>query len=177
MHYTITKGTADHVPLLQKIERAASELFSVKDLPAEIRSHVTSWNTFNQAISSDRLWIIAAEAMQPVGFALISILDDQAHLCEMDVHPDHGRQGLGTRLMRHVLNRVQARGFAYMTLTTFEHLGWNAPFYAKLGFKKLEEEEMGSELRENLELERRFGLKRRIAMRMELKDLKDPSAG
>jgi len=38
----------------------------------------------------------------PVGFALVEILDGAAHLEEIDVHPAHGRRGLGSALVRAV---------------------------------------------------------------------------
>jgi ribosomal protein S18 acetylase RimI-like enzyme len=34
-----------------------------------------------------------------VGFLLADIVDGNFHIKEMDVHPDHGRKGLGTKLL------------------------------------------------------------------------------
>ena len=56
---------------------------------------------------------------------------------ENPVDPAHGRQGIGTRLVHTVIDWARSRRFENLTLMTFRHLPWNAPFYAKLGFVPL----------------------------------------
>ena len=68
------------------------------------------------------------------------------------------RQGrLAVRLTDRRLDRV--------TLTTFEDLPWNAPFYQRLGFRKLTEDELTAPIATLLERERAVGMIRRVAMR------------
>ena len=68
------------------------------------------------------------------------------------------RQGrLAVRLTDRRLDRV--------TLTTFEDLPWNAPFYQRLGFRKLTEDELNAPIATLLERERAVGMIRRVAMR------------
>jgi hypothetical protein len=57
-----------------------------------------------------------------------------------------------------------------MTLTTFGHLPWNAPFYERMGFVRLEEADLSESLREELDWEAAHGLERskRVAMRLDL---------
>ena len=65
-------------------------------------------------------------------------LDDEAlHLEELDVLPGHGRQGIGTRLVRALCDGARGRGIAAVTLCTFRDVPWNAPFYERLGFRIL----------------------------------------
>jgi GNAT superfamily N-acetyltransferase len=72
-----------------------------------------------------------------VGFALVKMLaDDLPHLEEIDVHPSHGRRGLGTALVREVCEWATLRGHVMLTLTTFRAVAWNLPFYARLGSRR-----------------------------------------
>lgn len=75
----------------------------------------------------------------PVGFAHVEVIEPLgAHLNEIDVHPDHGRRGIGTRLVTAVCNWAALAGYAFVTLTTFRDVRWNKLFYAKLGFLEVE---------------------------------------
>ncbi len=55
-----------------------------------------------------------------------------------------------------------------MTLTTFASLPWNAPFYERLGFRRLAGAERGGRLAALLRAEERRGLRDRVAMRLDL---------
>ena len=74
---------------------------------------------------------------EPVGFALAWLRPGALHLRELDVLPTHGRRGLGARLVAHVATEAQRRGFPLVTLTTFTEAPWNAPYYERLGFRRL----------------------------------------
>ncbi len=96
-------------------------------------------------------------ADRPVGFALAIELDGRLHLEEMDVHPAHGRRGLGSALIGAVCAAARRRG-QEVTLSTFREVPWNAPFYAQLGFRQLEDAELTPGLRRLREDEARRGL-------------------
>ena len=72
--------------------------------------------------------------------------------------------------MQTVCDWARERGFASVTLTTFRHLAWNAPFYARSGFAVLGDQELTPALRQRLQAEADMGLDptKRIAMRFEL---------
>ena len=86
----------------------------------------------------------------------------------MDVHPNHGRLGIGAALVRTVICWARAEGHPTVTLTTFRHLPWNAPFYRRLGFLDVPDEDLSAELAQHLDNEERNGLDRskRVAMRL-----------
>ena len=106
----------------------------------------------------------------PVGFAYLTSMDGAAHLAEMDVHPDHGRQGIGTRLVESACDWAKNNGFSQLTLITFAHLPWNAPFYAARGFTQVAGNSIGSDLSNLLEEEAALGIDvtRRVVMRLQL---------
>jgi len=104
----------------------------------------------------------------PVGFALIEIVGERhAHLEEVDVHPDHGRRGLGKKLVAAACEWAFGSGYPSVTLTTFRDVAWNMPFYGKLGFEVVPEEDLPPEVAAIVADETRRGLDpgRRVVMR------------
>ena len=113
------------------------------------------------------LWVALADDV-PVGFAHIEVIEPTvAHLEEIDVHPHHGRRGLGTKLVRAICAWAIAAGYHSVTLTTFRDVPWNMPFYARLGFEVIPSEALSPALRSVVQDETRRGLDptRRVAMR------------
>src|SRR6185503_9462415 len=69
---------------------------------------------------------VALDGDRPVGFAHVEMLaEDLPHLEELDVHPDHGRRGIGAALVRTVCEWVARSGYSEVTLTTFRAVPWN----------------------------------------------------
>ncbi|WP_199181201.1 GNAT family N-acetyltransferase [Chromobacterium alticapitis] len=157
---------ADELARLARIERRAARLFSPDDLPSALSERTLPAETLSAARDAGLLWV-ADDAGQPVGFALAEILDGQLHLAEMDVDPAHARRGIGSALLEHVLAHGAQAGFDGVTLTTFSHLPWNAPFYRRRGFEP-HAPAAGSPLASKLAEEIQAGLRHRIAMRFAL---------
>lgn len=90
------------------------------------------------------VWVAVTEEPmeQPVGFVVAEVLDGSLYIHELDVLPAHGQRGLGRRLVEAVCARAQVDGYASVTLSTFRHVAWNAPFYAHLGFREIDDHEM-----------------------------------
>lgn len=142
-------------------------MFSFEDLPQSLRYRVTDIETLAAAIRESRLWVANSDRDKIIGFALAEIIDQEAHLAEINVSPEHGRCGVGTSLVNRVCTWAQARGSSAVTLTTFRHVPWNAPFYAKLGFETIPASELGPELKNLMQEEAAAGLKveNRVCMR------------
>ena len=79
--------------------------------------------------------------------------------------------GIGTRLVLTIIDWATSHGHDLLTLVTFRHLPWNAPFYARLGFAPVEPHKVGSELNDVLEEERIAGinLENRVVMMTKLR--------
>lgn len=170
--YSIRAAGRRHVRDIPALEQAAVTLFSTEDVPPSLRFLVTAPEALYDAQGDGRLWVAEHETGRVVGFALAELVDGQAYLTEIDVHPEHGRRGIGTRLVETVLAWAEARGFACLQLVTFRHLPWNAPFYRKLGFVPVPQDRMGPELSAIFDEEARAGIDpgKRIAMWIELPD-------
>jgi len=161
LSYRIRKALEQDVELLGEIELAAAALFPAGRIPDP--DEVTAASEFADA-QADDLLLVAARDGSPVGFALCAVEGDRLHLAELAVHPDHGRRGVGRRLVQAVIDEAAARGLEGVTLTTFADLPFNGPFYQSMGFRVLPETELDSGLRGVLAHERARGLTERIAM-------------
>jgi GNAT superfamily N-acetyltransferase len=170
--YEIGAARRDELSTLRAVETAAASLFPPEAVPPRFREDSHPLEFFEQALSQGRLWVVRAlDSGAPVGFAAARVLDGCAHLQEVDVHPDHGRRGLGRALICHVADWARASGFDRLTLTTFRHFDWNAPFYARFGFEEIPPPEVGPELLASLEEEASEGFDpaSRVAMRLALR--------
>ena len=168
--FSIEAATAAHTKAIPAIEQAAATVFPEADLPGELRFLVTDNADMTAAQQAGRLWVALKVDRKPVGFAIADIVDGDAHLDELGVHPAHSRLGLGTRLLHTVIEWAREEKHARLSLITFRHLPWNAPFYASNGFLPLADDDIGPEMRMLLTEEEDTGLNMddRVVMRIDL---------
>lgn len=168
--YRVIPAARVHVDAIAPIEQAAAARFPHTDLPTELRYMVTDFASLREAQEAGRLWIAVDQRDRPVGFALAEELADELYLCEMNVLPDHGQQGIGTQLVETVIAWARSHEYSALSLITFRHLPWNAPFYANIGFKPLSTAELGPELAGFMAEEAEVGIdpSKRIGMRLQL---------
>ena len=168
--YKIRLARQGELTELPEIERLAAERFASFGLAEVFSQIVTPLELLRERARTDQVWVAAGDDDRPVGFAVASTLDGNAHLDELDVHPDHSRRGIGTALVETVCEWARAAGHRAITLSTLRDVPWNAPFYARLGFRILAERELTQALRQLLESEARLGLpmKGRVLMRRDL---------
>jgi GNAT superfamily N-acetyltransferase len=146
--YTIRPGAERDLTALPPIELAAAQLFAAYGWEGEqVLEDVFSVDDHRAYLYAGRLWVAVDEQDQPVGFAVASEVDGHAHLDEIDVHPDHGRRGIGRALVEHVCAWAQGAGYPAISLTTERDIPWNAPFYATLGFVILAPDDLTAGLR------------------------------
>jgi putative acetyltransferase len=167
--YRIAVARPADVPLLQAIELAAARLFE-GHASESVLVETTSQQDLELAQTFRRLWVALA-GDTPVGLAHVELFEPTAaHLSELDVHPDHGRRGLGTRLVNVVCDWAAGWGYRSVTLSTFRDVPWNMPFYARLGFEVIPPEEgaaislavVRDEIRRGLDSERRVVMRRML---------------
>ena len=164
--YTITAARDRDLDELPAIELAAARLLT-GHAPESVLNETTSQDVLEKARRAGHLWVALADDA-PVGFAHVVEIEPHAvHLEEIDVRPEHGRRGLGTRLVMHVCQWAAAAGYESVSLTTFRDIPWNMPFYARLGFSAVPDSKLTPALRGVLDDESRRGLdsSRRVVMR------------
>lgn len=146
--YHIRLAHPTDLPALPAIERAAAQLFGATPYPFIIHDEGMTLAAFEHHFNHNRIWVAADESDAPVGFAVARLLDGNVYLHEIDVHPDHGRRGLGRRLIAAVIAWARHVQAPAVTLATFDNVAWNAPYYAKLGFQPLPLAALGPGLQE-----------------------------
>jgi GNAT superfamily N-acetyltransferase len=170
--YTIRLARPEEVAGLPALEDAAAELFERIGMTGDFLDTTRTVEELDAAQREARLWVAADREDRPVGFALATVLGDAPHLEELAVHPEHGRRGLGRRLVAAVVEWARARGAPTLTLSTFRDVPWNAPFYARLGFVALDHVALPARLAALVERERAHGLpvEQRVVMQRELEE-------
>ena len=163
--YTIRAARLEDLSRLSAIELAAARLLE-GHAPESVLNETTSLDVLKRAQREERLWVALADDV-PVGFAHVEMFEpNTVHLEEIDVLPDHGRRGLGAKLVLRVCEWAEVHGYGSVTLTTFCDVPWNMPFYARLGFSVVPPEQISAGLRIVVDDETRRGLDplRRVVM-------------
>lgn len=77
---------------------------------------------------------MAGEADEPAGFLMARVVEGCLHIDQVSVDPGSARRGL----LEHAASQAAADGIPALTLTTFASVPWNAPYYARCGFRVLD---------------------------------------
>lgn len=112
------------------------------------------WRTTRQAAALGLL--PTTEIDRPAMYLLTWWTD--ARIEQISVLPVHQGLGVGQALLERVRAWAAERGLTAMTLTTFADVPWNAPLYLHLGFRVLDEDDVGPQLREVRDSETAHGL-------------------
>ncbi|MFE9136569.1 GNAT family N-acetyltransferase [Streptomyces sp. NPDC007355] len=135
----IRAATPAELPLLQDIERAAGEPFRSLGMAAIADDDPLPLDVLEAYRGAGRAWVAVDAADHPVAYLLTDTVDGSAHIEQVSVHPAAARRGVGRALIEHLAAAARDRGLAALTLTTFTEVPWNAPYYARLGFRPLAE--------------------------------------
>ncbi|WP_299622857.1 GNAT family N-acetyltransferase [Pelagibius sp.] len=157
--------------LLGDVETAAAGRFAGIGLQAIARGRPTAEAEYRSLAADRRLWVTEAEEGRLVGLAIAAAVDGQGYLAELSVHPDYGRRGLGRAMIAAVEDWARARAFTRLYLTTFRDVPWNRPYYERLGFAVVAENQAGPELKAIRQNERARGLDRLSPRVCMVKDL------
>jgi len=169
---TIRPPRPDELETLRDIERDAGQLFAEIGLD-EIAAHdPESIETLTQYLAVER--ILGRRRRR---HRRTPRLRDRRHRGRVRPHRadqraarTRGAAAFGTILLEYVCAWAKNNGFGAVTLTTFRDVAWNAPFYAKHGFRVLDAADTGRELTERRAEEATYGLDPalRVCMRRDL---------
>ena len=157
--WLIRAARREELAALNAIERAAGVRFEAIPWLADVPEVLAPADGLAAAHARGQVWVAAARSDGAlVGFAYADLVDGAVHLEELDVLPDWGGRGIGRALVAAVVADAAARGLAAVTLTTFRDVPWNAPFYARLGFRVVAPSELTPGLERLLAYEASRGL-------------------
>ncbi|WP_327721688.1 GNAT family N-acetyltransferase [Streptomyces sp. NBC_00490] len=160
----------DELAALQDIERAAGQCFRDIGMPEIADDEPLTVDELARYRHAGMAWVAADDADTPVAYLIADSVDGNLHVEQVSVHPDSARRGIGRLLLDHLAAQATSQGVPALTLTTFTEVPWNAPYYARLGFRILDDSRQTPGLREIRRREAAQGLDRwpRACMRREL---------
>ncbi|WP_327280336.1 MULTISPECIES: GNAT family N-acetyltransferase [unclassified Streptomyces] len=155
------------LPLLQAIERAAGECFRGIGMAEVADDEPLPLDELAHYQRAGLAWVAVTRAGAPLAYLIADRVDGNLHIEQVSVHPDGARRGVGRSLLEHLAVRAAAESVPALTLTTFEDVPWNAPYYARCGFVRLDDGALGPGLKEIRDREAEHGLDRwpRVCMR------------
>ncbi|HET6855898.1 MAG TPA: GNAT family N-acetyltransferase [Streptomyces sp.] len=158
------------LPLLQAVERAAGESFRPLGMARIADDEPPALDLLARCLRAGHAWVAADPDDRPVASLIHDTVDAAAHIEQVSVHPAASGHGTGRALIDHLAERASTEGLAALTLTTFTDVPWNAPYYARIGFRTLADHELTPGLRKIRAEEAELGLDRwpRVCMRREL---------
>jgi GNAT superfamily N-acetyltransferase len=127
---------------LQVIDRAAGQMFADIGMPEIADHHWWPLPVLADRQDAGRLWVAAGQADEPVAFVMADLVDGCLQVEQVSVHPGSARRGVGRRLLDHAASLAATDGLPALTLTTFAHVPWNAPYYARCGYRVLDDAEL-----------------------------------
>lgn len=170
MKTDIRPATEHDLAALQNIERAAGRWFADIGMAFVADDDPPSIETLTEFVNDGRAWVYPDTDDRPMAYLLAEVVDGNAHLEQVSVHPDHARRRLGRALLDHMIDWARARQLPAVTLTTYTEVPWNGPYYESCGFRYLTAAELTPGLRRIRAAEAAHGLDRwpRACMRREL---------
>lgn len=158
----------EDVHLLPEIEHSAGEKFrdlpdlawiaDGEDMPAKTHLKYVAKGTSWVAEAGDRI----------VGFVCAEPAASDLHIWELSVRQEWQGKGIGRQLMETTIEYARINRFRFVTLTTFQEVAWNGPFYRSLGFEEIDGEKLDVRLEKILQAEIQHGFpgSLRCAMRL-----------
>lgn len=155
---------------LGDIERASGQQYREYGLDHVADDEPAPIEVLARYANDGRAWVAVDHSDQPIGYIIVDIIDGCGHIEQVSVAPDHQGQGIGRGLVEQVESWAISRSLPSITLTTFDHVRWNRPLYAHLGFRVLSQNEITPGVRRVREVEANHGLDPglRVVMRLDL---------
>lgn len=139
----VRRAVSQELSLLREVEQASDTMFAETVFPpGSILDELDATHT------------VLVVGTPPIGFVVVGPLGGHLHVHQLSVRPEHGRRGFGTALLSAAVDDA----LVPVTLTTFERVPWNAPWYLARGFERFDPAEWGPELCELVAGERAAGL-------------------
>jgi GNAT superfamily N-acetyltransferase len=164
---TIRLATPADLPKIPAIELSGAEAFRGMDVPPELFEDASPVDRWVPVQAAGTLWVAENGVGEIVGFLAGTRHGERLHIDEFDVLLAAQGQGLGRRMLTHVIAWARGAGLASLSLTTFASVPWNGPFYLSCGFE-MWTDQLAPDVAEHLADEASRGLTDRCAMRLQL---------
>ena len=158
---------------LPAVEGAAGALFrTLPELAWVADEPLGAPAEFLPLIAAGTVWVAEHGQAGVIGELRAEICGNALHILELAVTVQFQQRGIGRRLLDAARDAARERGLRALTLTTFRHVAWNAPFYARYGFVEVPQADIDERLAGVVHAEEARGLPNRCAMRMTLAEVR-----
>jgi ribosomal protein S18 acetylase RimI-like enzyme len=133
MIYTLVPATVEDEPWLERLRRDVyQELFQATFGGWDEARHMRQW------IACWERGGISIIQLQDIAVGMIQLWDksDSFEICEVQIHPDHQNQSIGTRILADTIARAHAQG-KNVTLSVGLKNVRAFRLYERLGFEKV----------------------------------------
>jgi GNAT superfamily N-acetyltransferase len=170
---TIRAAAAGDFVAIQAIEVEAGLLFAEIGMQAVADDPPFSLDELAAFVDAGLAWVALDRTGRPAGYLVGLRVDGRAHIEQLSVRPSHGRRGIGRALVGHFVRWATGEHLPAITLTTFADVPWNAPYYARLGFRPFDVDASSPGLQRIRAAEAAHGLDRwpRVAMILDLDEV------
>src|SRR4051812_21604878 len=132
---SIRRGERRDFGRLQEIERAAGRMFATVGLDFVAEDEPFSDDELAEFLAHGGVGVLGDPA---AGYIAARWVDGCLHVEQVPVHPGHSHRGIGRSLIAFVARRSGLP----LTLTAYTDVPWNGPYYARLGFRALPDDEL-----------------------------------
>jgi predicted N-acetyltransferase YhbS/uncharacterized damage-inducible protein DinB len=168
----LRRGELRDLPLLLPIEDAGGPMFIAAGHPEMDDAPGISDDEAFAALTAGLVTVAELDGTV-VGWVDTTRLGEELYVHQISVHPDAGRRGIGSALMRHVIDQARVAREPSIVLDTQADVAWNAPWYARFGFVPVTEHRWTDAMRAKTAMQIRMGLdwSTRVHMRLRLDTL------
>lgn len=164
----IRQAKAEDAASLPEIELSAVKAFLVEpDLHFIVDMPVMSAEQHLQFMQNGHVLVAECDNVR-AGFLVAEPVPEEncLHIWELSVHQSYQRRGVGSALLEAVARVAKVNGFQALSLTTFDDVTWNRPFYERCGFTVVPVSSYNARFKALADLEQSLGLTRarRVAM-------------
>ncbi len=143
---TLRDARPDDAEVVQAIEVAAAGVFETIGMGDMGLDEPSDLADIAQNIAAGEVIVACDTADAPLAAVTYREVDGHLYIAEIDVLPGCARRGIGAALLDEVSRRAQARSLRGLTISTFRDVPWNAPYYRRLGFTDIPDEQLSEPL-------------------------------
>lgn len=156
----IRAAVEQDLPAIRAVERAAGVLFTEAGMRFVGEMQPAGLDDLRRFVRDGRAWVYVDADDRPIAFVLADAVDGHGHVEQVSVHPDHAGHGFGRQLIDRTDEWAAEQGLSGLTLTTYVEVPWNGPYYERLGFRFIPDDQLTDGLRAIRAKETALGLDR-----------------
>ncbi len=122
---------------IQMLPMAESHLDDVADIECSVQSHPWTRNNFADGLKAGYHASVVQCEGRTLGFSMLMLAPDIAHLLVIAVRPDQQNRGVGARLLRHCEYAARQHGLSAVMLEVRPSNGKALHFYQSRGYRML----------------------------------------